>query len=449
MTTLTAMPKYEAYKNSGIEWIGEIPDDWGIKKLSHLFLNIGSGTTPATGNISFYDGNISWLQTGDLTDGVINSTSKTISERALKTHSTLKQYKAGSLVVAMYGATIGKVGLLNISTATNQACCVLEKTDSVDMRFAFYLFMGFKSNIVAMGYGGGQPNISQDLIRNLRFPFPNQQLQTVIANFLDEKTAKIDEAIAIKEQQIELLKERKQIIIQQAVTQGLDPTVPMTDSGVEWIGQIPAHWSSPSKLKYLSTLKGRQGWQGLKAEEYRDEGPHVLSSAHFNNYVIEWGKCPRVSMERYLMDENIQLKVGDVLLMKDGANMGKLAYVDSLPGLACLNSHLLLFRSLNNENIPFFHSKYMFFHMMIDQFQDYVKVNGTGSTFLGISQESIGNYKIALPPLDEQVLITQFLDKTTFEFDKCISKFEVQIEKLKEYKSTLINSAVTGKIKVV
>ena len=159
MTTFTAMPKYEVYKDSGVEWIGEIPDDWGIKKLSHLFSNIGSGTTPATGNISFYDGNISWLQTGDLTDGVINSTSKTISERALKIHSTLKQYKAGSLVVAMYGATIGKVGLLNISTATNQACCVLEKTDSVDMRFAFYLFMGFKSNIVAMGYGGGQPNI--------------------------------------------------------------------------------------------------------------------------------------------------------------------------------------------------------------------------------------------------------------------------------------------------
>ncbi|TAJ04865.1 hypothetical protein DMA11_23715 [Marinilabiliaceae bacterium JC017] len=137
-----------------------------------------------------------------------------------------------------------------------------------------------------------------------------------------------------------MLKERKQIIIQDAVTgkclnwdledneiNGLNKPIksdqskgrPMKDSGVEWIGEIPADWEVRTKMKFISILKG---WQGLKAEEYTNEGPHLLSSAHFNNYIIDWNKCPRVSMERYLMDVNIQIAIGDILLMKDGANMG-------------------------------------------------------------------------------------------------------------------------------
>ncbi|MFZ1751806.1 MAG: restriction endonuclease subunit S [Saprospiraceae bacterium] len=148
------------------------------------------------------------------------------------------------------------------------------------------------------------------------------------------------------------------------------------------------------------------------------------------------------------MDEHIQLRIGDILLMKDGANMGKLALVENLPGLACLNSHLLLFRSLNENGVPYFWPKYMFYHMMCQIFQDYVKVNGTGSTFLGISQESIGNYPICLPVIEDQKAIAKFLDKQSSKFDQSISLKEQEIEKLKEYKATLINSAVTGKIKV-
>ena len=458
MTTLTAMPKYEVYKDSGVEWIGDVPDHWCVIRFRNMF-SFSKGLNITKENLQ--DEGIPCVNYGEVHSKFgfeVNPEKhelKCVDESYLKTNSNSLLNK-GDFVFADTSEDLLGSGnftqlISDVITFAGYHTVIVRLASNQNDKFLAYLFdsASYRNQIRSKVKGVKVFSITKSILKNTWIWLPEPTEQTAIANFLDEKTVKIDEAIAIKEKQIELLKERKQIIIQQAVTQGLDPTVPMKDSGVEWIGLIPAHWSSPSKLKYLSTLKGRQGWQGLKAEEYRDEGPHVLSSAHFNNYVIEWGKCPRVSMERYLMDENIQLKVGDVLLMKDGANMGKLAYVDSLPGLACLNSHLLLFRSLNNENIPFFHSKYMFFHMMIDQFQDYVKVNGTGSTFLGISQESIGNYKIALPPLDEQVLITQFLDKTTFEFDKCISKFEVQIEKLKEYKSTLINSAVTGKIKVV
>ncbi|MGQ4565619.1 hypothetical protein, partial [Acinetobacter baumannii] len=116
-----------------------------------------------------------------------------------------------------------------------------------------------------------------------------------------------------------------------------------------------------------------------------------VSSAHFNNYEIDWNSCPRVSLERYKLDSNIQLDIGDILLMKDGAAMGKLSYVDKLPGEACLNSHLLLFRPLMGGDEKTYYTKFMFYLMQTNHFQSFIKNNGTGSTFLGISQQAIGN----------------------------------------------------------
>ncbi len=434
MTTFTAMPKYEAYKDSGVDWIGDIPVDWDIKKLSHLFSNIGSGTTPATGNISFYDGNIPWLQTGDLTDGVINSTSKTISERALKTHSALKQYKAGSLVVAMYGATIGKVGLLSISTATNQACCVLEKTDFVDMRFAFYLFMGFKSNIVAMGYGGGQPNISQDLIRNLRFPFPNQQLQTAIANFLDEKTAKIDEAIAIKEKQIELLKERKQIIIQQAVTQGLDPAVPMKDSGVEWIGQIPVHWGIENS-KWLFSLrreKAKKDDVQLTASQKYGVIPQQLFME------LEGRRVTQVEFNSEILKH---VESGDFVISMRSFQGG----IEYCSYIGSVSSAYVALIPTDKIHPTFF--KYLL------KCNHYIEALQSTSNLVRDGQalryENFCMVPLPVVPIKEQIAIAEYINQQISKIESTIDIIDNQVIKLKEYKTTLINSAVTGKIKVV
>lgn len=205
-------------KDSGVEWIGQVPEHWEVKKITHIFPNIGSGTTPNSSDPSFYEGNINWLQTGDLTDGYIYKTSKTITHKALQTYSTLKIYPKNSLVIAMYGATIGKVGLLQIETTTNQACCVLSAALNIEMKYIFYLFQGIKESLVAMSYGGGQPNISQEKIRSLKLPFPNASEQEQIADYLDKQTAKIDQAIALKTAHIEKLKEYKSVLINDAVT---------------------------------------------------------------------------------------------------------------------------------------------------------------------------------------------------------------------------------------
>jgi type I restriction enzyme S subunit len=148
------------------------------------------------------------------------------------------------------------------------------------------------------------------------------------------------------------------------------------------------------------------------------------------------------------MDVNIQLNVGDILLMKDGAAMGKLAFVDNLPEPACLNSHLLLFRPLAKNHGPTYDPQFMFYFMLARQFQDYVKMNGTGATFLGVSQEALGNYKICLPPIEEQKTIAKYLVNETASQDRALAQVEYEIDLLREYGTRLISDVVTGKLDV-
>lgn len=208
-------------KDSGIEWIGEIPEHWEVYKLTHLFEQVGSGTTPTSSNSEYYEkGTFSFLQTGDLNDGYVNKTEKKITEHAIRKFSTLKLYPQGSLVIAMYGATIGKLGILNIPSYTNQACCVLRRAneDKVISKFVFYWFLFAKNNIISLSYGGGQPNISQELIKSLRLQLPPLSEQAAIAEFLDKVTKQIDQTINHYRNQIEKLKEYKQSLIDAAVT---------------------------------------------------------------------------------------------------------------------------------------------------------------------------------------------------------------------------------------
>ncbi len=205
-------------KDSGVEWIGEIPEHWEVKKANHIFKKIGSGTTPTAGDTKYYDGEINWLQTGDLNDGFIKETNKKITLQAQRQFSTLKIYPIGSLVIAMYGATIGKLGLLQIETTTNQACCVLSSPDSMNVKFAFFWFTSSKQKIISMGYGGGQPNISQDLIKSIRLTVPPLEEQNEIINYLEKVSEKIIVGIHCKEKEIKKLKEYKATLINSAVT---------------------------------------------------------------------------------------------------------------------------------------------------------------------------------------------------------------------------------------
>lgn len=205
--------------NSGVDWIGKIPSDWALWKTSHLFVGIGSGTTPKSGDSSYYDDEgLYWLQTGDLNDGHITDTSKKVTDKAVL-EKNLRFYPVNSLVIAMYGATIGKLGILDIETSTNQACCVLPPSKKVLPMFAFYHFMAAKQDLINQSAGGGQPNISQDIIRRHKIALPPTiNEQQAIVDYISEKTIKFEAALRKARRLISTLKEYKQSLITEVVT---------------------------------------------------------------------------------------------------------------------------------------------------------------------------------------------------------------------------------------
>lgn len=212
---------YTAYKDSGVEWLGEVPEHWEVRKLRALFTKAGSGTTPS--GEEFYGGDIPWVVTGDLNDSVLSNTTRTVNARALENFSALRLYPKNSLIIAMYGATIGKTAILGIEACTNQACCVLaEPRKGVLVRFIQSAVISAKGYLVRQGYGGGQPNINSEIVHSLRIPVPPFEEQSAIVEYLDAQTAKIDTAIAAARREIELLREYRTRLIADVVTGKMD-----------------------------------------------------------------------------------------------------------------------------------------------------------------------------------------------------------------------------------
>ncbi len=178
---MAQLPAYEQYQPIDYDYVKQLPTGWQLWKIAHAFNLIGSGTTPESGNEKFYiNGSINWINTGDLNDGVLESCKNKITKEAFKKHSVLKIYPKGTLLIAMYGATIGKVAVTNIESCTNQACCALSKSKILTNKFTLYWFIANRKNIVNLSYGGGQPNISQDVIKKLKIPVPPLDTQNRI-----------------------------------------------------------------------------------------------------------------------------------------------------------------------------------------------------------------------------------------------------------------------------
>lgn len=211
----------------------------------------------------------------------------------------------------------------------------------------------------------------------------------------------------------------------------------MKPSGIDWIGDVPANWYM-IKLKYFSYLKGRIGWQGLTTDEFIDEGPYLITGTDFENGKIQFDRSYHISDERYNQAPEIQLKVGDLLVTKDGT-VGKMAYVDTLPGKASLNSHLLLIRPLENK----FDNRFLFWLMSSSVFYGYTEYAQDGTVMASLSQEKIGNFIAYFPEITEQQAIADFLDKECAQIDSIAADLEKQIALLQQYKKSLITETVT------
>lgn len=218
----------------------------------------------------------------------------------------------------------------------------------------------------------------------------------------------------------------------------------MKQTGIQWIGEIPISWDI-IRTKHFSYMKGRIGWQGLTSDEFIDEGPYLVTGTDFDNGHVCWERSYHVSEKRYEEAPEIQLRVGDLLVTKDGT-IGKLAYIDALPGKASLNSHLLVMRPLQNKYI----NRFLFWMLSSSVFVEYYSLVSDGSTMDSLSQEKMGDFVFPTPPVWEQELIADYLDERCGHLDGIIVDLETQIEKLRAYRKAKITEIVTkGLIKGV
>ena len=214
------------------------------------------------------------------------------------------------------------------------------------------------------------------------------------------------------------------------------------DSGVEWIGEIPEHWGV-SKIKFTTYVKGRIGWQGLRADEFIDEGPYLVTGTDFIDGLVNWDSCYHISMERYNEAPPIQLRENDLLITKDGT-IGKVAIVKNKPKYAILNSGIFVTRPKNSAYL----TEFMYWILNSQVFNKFIQYMSLGSTIVHLYQQTFENFSFPITNLNEQKTIAHFLDRKVAEIDGLISDIKLQIQKLKEYRQSLISEAVTGKIDV-
>ncbi len=431
--------KYPTYKDSGVEWLGEIPEHWEMWKISHSFNSVGSGTTPLSNNESYYNGHIPWITTGELRENIINSTKKLLTNKALVENSSLKLFPIGSIAIAMYGATIGRLGKLGICATTNQACCVISNSKVISNNYLYYWLMGNNKAIINLAYGGGQPNISQDTILNLKISAPGLDEQQQIAKFLDNATQKMDTLIQKQKNLIRLLKEKRQAVISHAVTRGLNPDVKFKDSGVEWLGEVPEHWDVSLLKRYCKVTDGSH-----HSPSVQDEGLPFISVTDVGHNTIDFKNCKKILSKDFkqLVSEGCSPKTGDILLTKDGT-IGRAAIVNErYPSFVILSSLGLLTPCSKMQN------KYLYYYLIsginIDQMNSMIH----GSALKRMTISKIDNLYISFPEYKEQEKIAEYLDDKISKIEALIKKATNSIKLLKEKRTALISAAVTGKIDV-
>ena len=442
------MKPYPKYKDSGVEWIGEIPLDWEMRKISHSFNVISSGSTPKADDKQYYkNGTINWINTGDLNDGLLKSCKKKINEKALDKFSTLKVYPKGALIIAMYGATIGKVSILDINACTNQACCVMYDSKVIDIQYIFFWFIANKQNIISLSVGGGQPNISQNLVKEIKISCPKIKEQLQIANFLDHKTHLIDTLIEKKKRLIDLLKEERTAVINEAVTKGLDPDVPMKDSGIEWLGEIPEHWGvvSAKHLEKNSPYLAQTGPFGaqLHASDYVEEGIPLILIKNVNRLRIDDSDIPKITQEKANQLSLYRLESGDIVFSRVGS-IGRIALTTVREKGWLISGQMLRLRFKSKRLIP----QFAVYAISSKSIQTYFNLKSVGTTRDSINTEILKGMLLMLPPTDEQNRIVDFIQKETTRIDTIKTKTTKEIELLQEYRTALISEVVTGKIDV-
>jgi len=436
------MPAY----SDTLEWYDGVPGCWPAIPIKHGFRLIGSGTTPPTSEARFYDGTVPWVNTSELRENIVLSTEKALTIEALHEFAALRAYPAGTVLFAMYGATIGRVAILGVPATVNQAVCALAAPSRFTSRFAFYGLQASREFLAACSSGGGQPNLNAEKVREHKLPCPDLQTQRAIADYLDRETARLDALVAAKERVLGLLAEKRRSLITRAVTRGLDPRAPLRDSGIPWLGMIPAHWEVV-RLRFL-THRIEQGWSPQAENREPDEqewGVLKLNAVNKGRFHDSAAKALPPNIEPVT---GLEVHAGDFLLTRSNtpALVGDVCFVEvTRPHLMLCD---LIYRLALRVELVEGRFLAHFLSLPIGRRQVESDARGTSASMVKIAQEHIKDWLTPLPPVDEQEAIVKHLTKELMPIQRIVRATERTIVLLKERRAVLIAAAVTRQLEL-
>jgi type I restriction enzyme S subunit len=416
---------YPEYKDSGVEWLGKIPEDWSVKKLKFI-CNVETGSKNTEDSID---------------DGLYPFFVR--SQTIEKINSVGADCEA--VLTAGDGVGVGKVfHYYNGKFDFHQRVYMLSQFSQVLGRFVYYYL---SNNFYKVALEGNAKSTVDSLrmpqFLNFEFSLPCIDVQEKIVSFLDHETAKIDLLINKQKKLIELLKEKRQAVISHAVTKGLNPNVPMRDSGIEWLGEIPEGWSS-SKVKYLTLLVNRGMSPDYSEEE--TELPIINQASLGWNY-FDRSKFKYHNPNSALYRERWVTDTGDILINSTGTGtVGRAAIVTNREKNIFFDSHITRIRLDINKC----HYNFIYYQFVSKEFQNQMilfMVSGSTNQ-IELSRNDLREYQLFCPPLTEQIQISDFLDNETAKIDLLIDKTNKAIELAQERRAALISAAVTGKIDV-
>ncbi len=430
-----SFPRYPEYKDSGVEWLGEVPAHWKTIRLKHV-LDFATGWTPPTNDSSSFEGENLWANISDLGERVIYNTVRRISDDAVAL-AGIAPVEAGSLLYS-FKLSIGQVSFAGQKMYTNEAIAAFSPSESLDLRYAYYaLPLLLERNASENIYGAKLLN--QTLIKSAQLVLPPVGEQGALANFLDRETAKIDALVAEQERLIALLQEKRQAVISHAVTKGLNPDAPMKDSGMEWLGEVPAHWLFPSVAeRYIVEL-------GKMLDESRETGEFL--TPYLRNANVQWDSLSVADLDE--MDikpderERYLLEVGD-LLVCEGGEVGRAALWTGDVPICGYQKALHRLRPRRPTEVP----RFMLYTLRHVASLGVFTALGNQSTIVHLTAQQLRRYRFPAPPKEEQEAIVKSVDEMMDKLDSTMAAAVEVVQLLSCRRASLITAAVTGRIDV-
>jgi type I restriction enzyme S subunit len=400
-----------------------------------------SGGTPDKRNLAYWkDGTIPWLNSGAVNDRLIREPSTYITAEAFK-NSSAKWIAEGALVMALagQGKTKGMVAQLAIPATCNQSMAAIVAGSEIVSRFLYWWLDTNYQNIRNMAGGDLRDGLNLELLGDIPCPLPPAPEQTAIAAFLDRETAKIDALVAEQRRLIELLKEKRQAVISQAVTKGLNPDAPMEPSGVEWLGDVPAHWM----VTPIGHLCDAISYGFTNPMPTTEEGPYLLTANDIGDGRVKYETARRTSYDAFLneLTEKSRPKKNDLLITKDGT-LGRVALHEGQE--ACINQSVASLRVKPAAILP----EFMAACLLAGVYQSRMIYDAGGTTIKHIYISRLAKMAVTYPSLSEQVAILAFLEDELAKFDSLVDETRRAVDLLQERRAAMIFAAVTGQIDV-